>query len=63
MTQYLIEEASFIALELHSAAEIEREYEENKEEVRPGTITDPVMVNAMEKAKALHAQQHGAFVR
>jgi hypothetical protein len=62
VTQFCIEEAALITLDAFQNAQLERD-EADKPADTPGTITDPVMVEAMARAKALHAHEFGVQVR
>ena len=57
VTQALIEEACFIALDA-----LEADDGDDTPEKKPGEITDPAVLDAMEKAKQLHAETHGIHV-
>jgi hypothetical protein len=59
VTQFCIEEAALIALDI----ETNRELEADTPEAKPGEITDPVMADAMAKAKELHFKATGVRVQ
>lgn len=59
MTAYCVEEAAMLAYELHLAAEDAEEEAARQPERKPGQITDPVMADAMAKAKELHFRNTG----
>jgi hypothetical protein len=64
VTQYLLEEACFLALDLaeqaaFAKAEAEAERLPEGLERPPGQVSDPALLEALEKAKALHRQLHG----
>jgi hypothetical protein len=60
VTQFCIEEAAALTLDLQQAAELEAE--QAPPAPRPGEITDPAVQEAMAAAKRLHAQTHGVQI-
>lgn len=64
VTQFCIEEAANLALDVQMNAAADEEAEGARAaapvvEERPGTIRDPVMHEAMEQAKKMHFERYG----
>jgi hypothetical protein len=61
VTQFCIEEAAFITLDGFQNRQLDDgEGQADEPAVKPGEITDPVMQDAMAKAKQIHAQAFGS---
>jgi hypothetical protein len=60
VTQFCIEEAALIYYDAFVAAQAE---EDARADAKPGEITDPVMQDAMAKAKELHAAHYGVQIQ